>query len=113
MIDIATQIDRAFAPLNVAVQTARIPGGVLGAIDCDGNRVMRVIEAAQLAPDQRRMTETTWFDLASLTKTLFTTERILALAAAGTIDFDAPLTSVLPDFRQCNPDNWGRKVTFR
>ena len=59
------------------------------------------------------MQDGTWFDLASLTKVLFTTEHILALADAGTIDLDAPLTSVLPDFRQYNPDNWERKVTFR
>ena len=33
---------------------------------------------------------------------------------AGTIDLDAPLTSVIPDFRQYNPDgSWERKVTFR
>ena len=44
---------------------------------------------------------------------LFTAPRILALAAAGTIDLDAPLVSVLPDFRQYNLDNWERKVTFR
>jgi CubicO group peptidase (beta-lactamase class C family) len=113
MTDIATQIDRAFAPLSLAVQTARIPGGVLGVIDRDGNRALRVIGAAQSVPDQRPMTETTWFDLASLTKVLFTTERILALAAADTIDLDAPLISVLPDFRQYNLDNWERKVTFR
>ena len=59
------------------------------------------------------MTEDTWFDLASLTKVIFTTPRILALAEAGTIDLDAPLISVLPDFRQYNADAWERKVTFR
>ena len=59
------------------------------------------------------MTEDTWFDLASLTKVIFTTPRILALAAAGRIDLDAPLTTALPDFRQYNADNWERKVTFR
>jgi len=64
-------------------------------------------------PHARPMTEDTWFDLASLTKVIFTTPRILALAEAGAIDLDAPLTSVIPDFRQYNPDNWERKVTFR
>lgn len=113
MTDIATRIDRAFAPLTQAVQAARIPGGVLGVVDRDGHRALRVIGSAQLVPEKRATTETTWFDLASLTKVLFTTERVLALADAGTIDLDAPLTSVLPDFRQYNPDNWERKVTFR
>jgi CubicO group peptidase (beta-lactamase class C family) len=59
------------------------------------------------------MTDDTWFDLASLTKVIFTTPRILALAEAGTIDLDAPLITVLPDFRQYSPDNWERRVTFR
>ena len=59
------------------------------------------------------MTDDTWFDLASLTKVIFTTPRILALAETGRIDLDAPLVTVLPDFRQYNADNWERKVTFR
>jgi CubicO group peptidase (beta-lactamase class C family) len=106
-------LDRAFVPLREAVEAKRIPGGVLGVIDASGARAVRSIGSAQLVPTQRPMTDDTWFDLASLTKVLFTTPRILALAAAGTIDLDAPLVSVLPDFRQYNPDNWERKVTFR
>jgi CubicO group peptidase (beta-lactamase class C family) len=106
-------LDRAFAPLAASVEARRIPGGVLGIVDADGNRATRAIGSAQIVPTQRPMTIGTWFDLASLTKVLFTTPRILALAEAGTIDLDAPLTSVLPDFVQYNPDNWQRKVTFR
>jgi CubicO group peptidase (beta-lactamase class C family) len=107
------KLELAFAPLATAVQTGRIPGGVLGIIDNTGNRVMRSLGAAQLVPQHREMTDNTWFDLASLTKVIFTTQRILALADAGRIDLDAPLISVLPDFRQYNPDNWERRVTFR
>jgi CubicO group peptidase (beta-lactamase class C family) len=59
------------------------------------------------------MTEGAWFDLASLTKVIFTAPRILALAEAGTIDLDAPLVTVLADFRQYDAANWERKVTFR
>ncbi|MBN9360629.1 MULTISPECIES: serine hydrolase domain-containing protein [unclassified Devosia] len=107
-------LDRAFAPLHAAVESKRIPGGVLGVIDRDGNRVVRSIGSAQLVPATRPMHDDTWFDLASLTKVIFTTPRILALAAAGTIELDAPLTSVIPDFRQYNPDgSWERKLTFR
>ncbi|CAN7320553.1 esterase [Devosia sp. Root413D1] len=107
-------LDRAFAPLQAAVAAKRIPGGVLGVVDRDGNRAVRSIGSAQLVPAERGMTDNTWFDLASLTKVIFTTPRILALAEAGTIDLDAPLTSVIPDFRQYNPDNsWERKLSFR
>lgn len=106
-------LDRAFAPVHAVVEAKRIPGGVLGVVDANGDRALRSIGSAQLVPTQRGMTDDTWFDLASLTKVIFTTPRILALAEAGTIDLDAPLISVLPDFRQYNADNWERKVTFR
>ena len=113
MTDIDQVLDRAFAPLQQSVEARRIPGGVLGVVDRNGVRATRAAGSAQLVPTQRPMTEDTWFDLASLTKVLFTTPRILALAEAGTIELDAPLISVLPDFRQYNADNWERKITFR
>ena len=77
----------------------RIPGGVLGIVDKNGHHIVRAIGSAQLVPKQRPMTAGTWFDLASLTKIIFTTPRILALAENGVIDLDAPLISVLPDLR--------------
>jgi CubicO group peptidase (beta-lactamase class C family) len=106
-------VARAFPPLEAAVGAGRIPGGVLGVVDREGRTAIRATGAAQRVPIERPMTAETWFDLASLTKVIFTTPRILALAAAGRIDLDAPLTTVLPDFRQYNADNWERKITFR
>jgi CubicO group peptidase (beta-lactamase class C family) len=113
MTQTEARLESAFAPLETAIGNGRIPGGVLGFIDADGNRAARAMGHAQTVPHTRPMTEDTWFDLASLTKVLFTTERILSLADAGKIDLDAPLTSVLPDFRHYNLDNWERKITFR
>ncbi|AYG68643.1 MULTISPECIES: serine hydrolase [unclassified Rhizobium] len=107
------RFDRAFAPLEQSVATARIPGGVLGMIDLNGNRQVRATGSAQKVPEVRPMLADTWFDLASLTKVIFTTPRILALAEAGTIDLDAPLTVLLPDLRQYSAEAWERKVTFR
>ena len=106
-------LERAFKPLAKSVEDKRIPGGVLGVVDRDGTRAVRAVGSAQLVPTARPMTEDTWFDLASLTKVVFTTQRILLAAEAGVIDLDTPLTSMLPDFVQYNPDNWQRKVTFR
>ncbi|MBE1202987.1 serine hydrolase domain-containing protein [Aminobacter carboxidus] len=111
--DLAQLHERAFAPLAQAVEAGRIPGGVLAIVDRDGNRTSRVLGLAQRVPSERPMREDNWFDLASLTKVIFTTPRILALAEAGTIDLDAPLTSVLPDLRQYDADAWERQVTFR
>lgn len=113
MSNAIAQFDAAFAVLSASIAAGRIPGGVLGIVDSAGNRMVRSIGAAQVVPARRPIADDTWFDLASLTKVIFTTERILALGEAGRIDLDAPLTSVLPDFRQFNLDNWERKVTFR
>jgi len=111
--DLQQLFDRAFAPLEAAVAAKRIPGGVLGIVDKNGHRIVRAIGSAQLVPKQRPMTVETWFDLASLTKVIFTTPRILALAEDGVIDLDAPLISVLPDLRQYDQSAGERKVTFR
>ena len=55
------QFDRAFAALAEAVEAGRIPGGVLGVIDGDGQRTVRAVGAAQTVPHRRPMTEDTWF----------------------------------------------------
>jgi CubicO group peptidase (beta-lactamase class C family) len=104
----------AFAHLESAVDAGRVPGGVLGMVLADGTRRSRAIGHAQIVPAKRPMTLETWFDLASLTKVIFTTERILAHAKAGRIDLDAPLTSVIPDLRQYHVATaWERGLTFR
>lgn len=107
------RFDRAFAALKASVDEGRIPGGVLGLVDGEGRRLTQACGAAALEPETRPMTTETWFDLASLTKVIFTTERILALAGEGAIDLDEPLTACIPDFRQYAPDCWERQVTFR
>ena len=55
----------------------------------------------------------TWFDLASLTKVIFTTTRILRLVEAGTISLDDPLIKVIPDLRQYDMNAAERRLTFR
>ena len=106
-------VETAFCELQAAVKSGRIPGGVVGVCTADGTRETRAFGMAEMAPEPRKMREQTWFDLASLTKVIFTTERILSHARTGTIDLDAPLTSVLPDLRQYDAQAWERQVTFR
>ncbi len=107
------RFEKAFALVKDACDSYRIPGGVLGMVDLSGNRAVRATGFAQIVPTRRAMSIDTWFDLASLTKVIFTTHRILALAEDGVIDLDAPLTTLLPDLRQYDNDAWERKVTFR
>ncbi len=107
------RIDRAFAPVRDAIAAGRIPGAVLAVVEADGSRALRVEGLAQRVPASRPMHADTWFDLASLTKVIFTTPRILALAGTGAIDLDAPLITALPDLRQYDPQAWERQVSFR
>lgn len=111
--DLASRFERAFEALQTSVTANRIPGGVLGVVNRAGQRLVHATGAAQLVPTERPMREDTWFDLASLTKVIFTTPRILALVEAGAIDLDAPLTAALPDLRQYDTTAWERQVTFR
>jgi CubicO group peptidase (beta-lactamase class C family) len=112
-MDFAPLTDRAFGPVLANLAARRIPGAVLGLVDRAGNREVRVAGSAQLIPVQREMTRGTWFDLASLTKVIFTTMRILELAQQGRLDLDAPLTTIIPDLRQYDLNAAERKLTFR
>ncbi len=103
----------AIAHLNRDIQNGSIPGGVLAMTLTDGSRELHAAGMAQIEPGPQKMLPETWFDLASLTKVIFTTERILRHAAQGAIDLDEPLVSVLPDLRQYDFTAWERKVTFR
>lgn len=106
-------IERAFAPALEAVEAGRIPGAVLGIVALDGARAVRSAGMAQVDPVPGRLSRETWFDLASLTKVIFTTTHILRLVDQGRIALDDTLASVIPDLRQYNPDAAERKLTFR
>jgi len=91
----------------------RIPGAVLGVVTLDGSRDVAVFGLAQREPFAVRMRRETWFDLASLTKVLFTTPCVMRLVAAGPIGLDDPLTVAIPDLRQYDQAAAERKLTFR
>ena len=55
----------------------------------------------------------TWFDLASLTKVLFTTPTILQLVTQGRIALDDTLIVAIPDLRQYDRRRAERQLTFR
>jgi CubicO group peptidase (beta-lactamase class C family) len=110
---LAAQFEHAFAPARASIESGRIPGGAFGIVDLNHGRIAGATGFAALTPARRDLRLDTWFDLASLSKVLFTTPRILALHEAGRLDLDAPLITVLPDLRQYTPDAWERKVTFR
>ena len=106
-------INRAFEPVQAALHNGSIPGAVLGLVTQDGDRVVRYAGRAQVVPEDVAMVEETIFDLASLTKVIFTTTQVLEAAANRELNLDDPITALLPDFRQYDQNCWEREVTFR
>jgi CubicO group peptidase (beta-lactamase class C family) len=113
MSDVERMAEAAFAPVREAIAAGRIPGAVLG-VWTERGRALRFSGAAQIEPEHVPMREDTWFDLASLTKVIFTTTAIQRLVEEGKIDLDAPLTVAIPDLRQYDVAGAvERKLTFR
>jgi CubicO group peptidase (beta-lactamase class C family) len=105
-----------FAAATDAVAEAvgeRVPGAVLGVVTRGGGRHVAVFGDAQREPSVAPMQRATWFDLASLTKVLFTTPAILRLVAQGRIGLDDALTVAIPDLRQYDRTAAERGLTFR
>ncbi len=108
--------DRMLAAGMAAVAEAvagPIPGAVLGVVTREGARAVQAIGQAQIEPQPAPMQPGTWFDLASLTKVLFTTPAILHLVAEGRIGLDDRLTAAIPDLRQYDMEAAERRLTFR
>ena len=106
--------ERAFAPALASVTAGRIPGATLGIVTADGRRATRIAGLAQRAPEIEDLTIDHWFDLASLTKVIFTTTLILRLAEQGALDLDRPLADAIPDLRQYDVAGAAeRRLTFR
>ena len=107
-------IDRAFAPARAAVEEGHIPGAMLGVVDAEGHRMVRLAGMAALLPEPEPLTEAHWFDLASVSKVIATTTMVLTLAEQGRLDLDGPLTDAIPDLRQYDVANAvERRLTFR
>ena len=94
-----SQFDAAFAVVQGAIADRPIPGAVLGLLE-DGRMTVRAVGHAAIEPVRVAMDEATLFDLASLTKVIFTTTAILRLVEQGRIGLDDPLTAAIPDLRQ-------------
>jgi CubicO group peptidase (beta-lactamase class C family) len=105
--------DRAFAPARRAVEQRLIPGAALGIVSADGRQAVRVSGMAALVPEPEALTPDHWFDLASVSKVIATTNMVLTLAEEGRIDLDRPLTDAVPDLRQYDMAAAERALTFR
>lgn len=106
--------EAGFAPAAAAVAAGLIPGAMLGVVTRDGRQAVRFGGMAALIPQPEPLTRDHWFDLASVSKVIFTAATILRLADEGLIDLDRPVTDAIPDLRQYDvagaPE---RRLTFR
>jgi CubicO group peptidase (beta-lactamase class C family) len=117
----ACVLDAAVEPVSRAVAAGAIPGAVLGVAMRAGDgkasrasdRAVRAFGLAQAEPEPAAMRRETWFDLASLTKVLFTTPAVLRLVAEGRIGLDDPLSAAIPDLRQYDMAAAERRLTLR
>jgi CubicO group peptidase (beta-lactamase class C family) len=112
-VALAQIVDRAFEPARRAIAEARIPGAVLGAVDATGARAVAFAGQAQIQPAPVAMRRETVFDLASLTKVIFTTTTILRLVEQARIALDQPLGELIPDLRQYDLKAAERMLTVR
>jgi CubicO group peptidase (beta-lactamase class C family) len=91
----------------------RIPGAALGIVTRTRERAVEVFGLAPREPGLVPMHRDTCFDLASLTKVLFTTPTILHLVAQGRIALDDKLIVAIPDLRQYDSEAAERRLTLR
>lgn len=103
----------AFARVREAVSSGKIPGAALGLVTASGKRAVLWEGLAQREPASLPLTRDLFFDLASLTKVIFTTTEIMRLLEAGRLDLDDTLARHIPDLFQYDPAHRLRRITLR
>lgn len=80
-----------------AIEKGGLPGAALGVVNALGQRAVVVLGHAQLHPAPVRLDPDASFDLASLTKPLFTARHVIRAAEQGRLDLDDTVASHLPE----------------
>lgn len=88
---------RVKALLEEAVQKGVVPGVAFGVVFADGRREAFHLGLAQREPEPVPLEAGFYFDLASLTKPLFTLKEVLKAVEEGLLDLDDPLAQHLPE----------------
>lgn len=104
-------LERARVLVENAVNAGHFPGAVLGAVTADGTRELVALGRLALVPEPEPARIDAFYDLASLTKVLFTLREILRAAEEGLLDLDDPLKRHLPEAAWMQPEpNLGSKT---
>lgn len=88
---------RVRAILEEAIARGTVPGAAFGVVFADGRRESLHLGLAQKEPEPVPLKAGTFFDLASLTKPLFTLKEVLRAVEEGLLDLDDPLSLHLPE----------------
>ena len=91
------------ALLEDATKRGQIPGAVFGVVQQGGERVRLAVGQRALWPSPEPASLDTYYDLASLTKVLFTLREVLRAAEEGLLDLDDPLRRHLPEAAWLQP----------
>ena len=91
------------ALLEDATKRGQIPGAVFGVVRRGGERVRLAVGQRALWPSPEPASPDTYYDLASLTKVLFTLREVLRAAEEGLLDLDDPLRRHLPEAAWLQP----------
>lgn len=83
--------------LRACVASGGLPGAALGVVNAAGQRQTLVLGLAQREPQPVLLRDDFWWDLASLSKPLFTARWVLRAAEEGRLDLDDLLSRHLPD----------------
>ena len=94
-----SNFERAWEEVYQAVLREDIPGAALGYVDAQGARLSMYAGFAAWLPERMPLERHMYFDLASLTKVLFTTHSFLVLFEKGEISFDESLGSFFRELR--------------
>ena len=106
----------AYDLLNRALSDGAFPGGVLAV---GWNDELAIHPFGRLTRDAKanRVTPSTIYDVASLTKPIVTTTAAMLLVEQGQLDLDAPVVLYLPEFAaaaESDPDaSWRTRITIR
>ena len=102
--------------LDRAVAGGAFPGGVL-AVGWNGQLAIHPFGKLSCAPKSPAVSAHTIYDLASLTKPIVATTAIMLLVERGTLDLNAPVARLLPEWSapaKSDPDpGWRERVTVR
>jgi uncharacterized protein YbbC (DUF1343 family)/CubicO group peptidase (beta-lactamase class C family) len=83
--------------IEQAITDARTPGGVFH-LEREGEVYEKAYGSRALVPGIEKMTLTTIFDAASLTKVVATTPALMKLVEAGKLELDSPVSRYLSEF---------------